>query len=246
MRVVLIGGAGMVGRMLRTHLVARHDLVVLDPAAAGSPGVTHLAADLTDERAMDVLAGADAVVHLASVVPRADEATDPVRVTAAFAVNVGSVYLGLTAAQRHGLTVFVHISTMSVHAGYGRVPVDPAAPPDATEPYGLSKRLAENTCQALAGRHPRPSVCSLRLAYPTPDDDWPAWRRPGTGTLDRPRLADGTPFAALSAADLTAAVEAALHYRGGYRAFAIVGDRRTLDGDDDTAGVLGWSPARTT
>lgn len=243
MRVVLIGGGGMVGRLLCAHLAGRHDLVVVDPAAPGPPGVAHVAADVTDEGALDVLAGADAAVHLAAVVPRTGETGDPARVTTAFAVNVGSVHLGLTAAQQHDLVAFVHVSSMSVHADYGRLPVDPAAPPDATEPYGLSKRLAEEVCRALSARRPRPSVCSLRLAYPTPDADWPAWRRPDSGRLDRLRLADGTPVAALAGADLAAAVDAALRYRGGYRAVPIVGDPRTLDRDEPN--VLGWSPART-
>lgn len=244
-RVVVIGGAGMVGRLLCAELAGRHDLVVLDPASQAPPEAEHVAADLTDARAPAVIAGADAVVHLAAVVPRTGVA-DPARVTAAFAVNVGSVHLALTLAQRHELVAFVHVSTMSVHADHGRVPVDPAAPPDAVEPYGLSKRLAEEVCRTLAARAPRPSVCSLRLAYPTPDADWPAWRRPDTGELARPTLADGTPTAALAATDLAAAVEAGLRYRGGYRAFPVVGDPGTVTGDtDDTADVLGWAPART-
>lgn len=238
-RVVLIGGAGMVGRLLCAHLTG-HDLVVLDPAAEG-PG-EHVAADLTDPRAPAVIAGADAVVHLAAVVPRT---ADPARVSAAYAVNVGSTHLALDLAGRHELTAFVHVSTMSVYADYGQRPVDPAAPPDAVEPYGLSKRLAEEVCRTLAARAPRPAVCSLRLAYPTPDADWPAWRRPDSGELTRPRLADGTPSAALAAGDLAAAVEAGLRHRGGYRAFPVVGDPRTLTGTDDTAEVLGWAPART-
>ena len=239
---MLIGGAGAAGRLLCAHLADRHDLLVLDPAPAAPPGVAHVATDLTG--GTGALAGADAAVHLAAVVPRGDQATDPARVAAAFAVNVGSVYIGLTAAQRHRLAAFVHISTMSVYADYGHRPVDPTAPPDATEPYGLSKRLAEEVCRTRAAAHPDTAVCSLRLAHPTPDADWPAWRRPDTGILHQPRWPDGSPIAALAAADLAAAVAAALRYRGGYRTFAIVGDSRAIDRTDGTAEVLGWTPAR--
>jgi nucleoside-diphosphate-sugar epimerase len=244
MRIVLIGGSGTVGRLLITHLAGRHELVVIDPAPVDSPAVTHIVTDVTRPGALDALAGADAAVHLAAVVPLADEAAHGDRVAGAFAVNVGSVYASLAAAAGHQLAAFVHISTMSVYAHYGHWPIDPATPPDATEPYGLSKRLAEDACRALANRGESPSVCSLRLAYPTPDGDWPRWRLPETGTLRQPRGPDGTPITALAATDLAAGVTAALHYRGPYRTFAIVGDPGTIH-RDDTAQVLGWTPTRT-
>lgn len=243
MRIVLIGGGGTVGRLLCSHL-SGHDLVVLDPAAVEMPGLTNIAARVNDPGALAALAGADAAVHLAAVVPRAGDTADTGRVAAAFAVNAGSVYTSLGAANRHRLSAFVHISTMSVYAGYGHRPVDPTTPPDATEPYGFTKRLGEQACRALAVPAGGPAVCSLRLAFPTPDADWPRWRRPDTGVPDQPRWPDGTPIAALAAADLAAAVEAALRYRGPYRAFEVVGDAGTVLGGD-TARVLGWTPART-
>lgn len=244
MRIVLIGGAGAVGRLLITHLAGQHDLVVVDPAPVDSPAVTHIATDVTQPGGLAALAGADAAIHLAAVVPRADQATDAARVAVAFAVNAGSVYASLAAAASHRLVAFVHISTMSVYAGFGSRPIDLATPADATEPYGLSKRLGEDACRALAGRSQLPAACSLRLAFPTPDADWPRWRQPDTGTLNQPQWPDGKPITALAAADLAAGVTAGLRYRGRYRSFAIVGDPRTIRGDD-TAQVLGWTPTRT-
>ncbi|MCG5218430.1 NAD-dependent epimerase/dehydratase family protein [Streptosporangium sp. KLBMP 9127] len=264
MRLLLIGGGGTVGGQVIPHLLVRHDLHVLDPSPPAHPGVTHHRAGVTDPGALDALAGMDAVVHLASVVPRGPEVADSARVTAAFGVNVGSVYATLVAARRHHVPRFVHVSTMSVFSEYGRRPVDVSLPPDSTEPYGLSKRMAEEVCRTTAGDL---TGVSLRLAHPTPDDDWPLWRPPavrppgqdeavpppgpsrgpdgGVPLVARPpvrlRFDDGTPVVALAGSDTAAAIEAALRYGGPYRAFAVTGDPRTVTGDD-TPAVLGWAP----
>lgn len=250
MRVLLVGGGGRVGRQVTPHLAEHHELVVLDPAPPAVPGVRHVTGRVDSPDALGIMSEVEAVVHLAVMVPRGDEASDPARVTSAFAVNVGSVYASVTAARGLGVSTFVHVSTMSVYEQYGAVPVDLSCTPDSAHPYGLSKRLAEEVCRTVAEETSaspgKPfAVSSLRLAVPTADEDWPEYRQPANDVLIRPRLSDGTPVNALSAHDVAAAIEAALGYKGAYRAFAIVGDARTVI-NDDTAAVLGWAPRHQT
>ncbi|RBQ19022.1 hypothetical protein DP939_17740 [Spongiactinospora rosea] len=221
--------------------MARHELTVLDPAEpAGLAGVTHVRADVTAPGALDAVAGMDAVVHLAAVVPR-DDAAPGVR---------GVRGERRLRPRRPGggtppwVPRFVHVSTMAVYSGYGVRPVDVTRPPDAHEPYGLSKRLAEEVCRTLAAGGGITAL-SLRLAYPTPDADWPLWRPPAGRPPQRLTLADGSPIAALSAADTAAALEAALHYEGPWRAFAITAAPATVTADD-TPATLGWRPSGTT
>jgi len=189
--------------------------------------------------------GCDVVVHLAAVVPRNREGDADGDVQQAFAVNVASVHLSLQLAARAGVTRLIHISSMSVYHRYGREPVDVTQPPDASKPYGLTKRLAEEVCKSSV-HLPGLTVCSLRLAFPTPDADWPLWRPPhGRQQPTLRTRGDGIPLHALSASDLAGGLEAAIDYSGPYRAFCLLGDDdgRSVIGDD-TATVLGWRPTR--
>src|SRR2546421_710816 len=78
------------------------------------------------------------------------------------------------------------------------------------------------------------SVNMLRLAYPTPDDAWPAWAKAEPPV--RRRADDGTPIDATAGTDVARAILAALDHRDGCQAFIITGDR--------TAGLWSVEKAR--
>jgi hypothetical protein len=85
------------------------------------------------------------------------------------------------------------------------------------------------------------SVNILRLAWPTPDDAWPAWGGPQPPELRH--AADGTLIEATAATDLAAAVLAALDHRDGVQRFVISGDGSArLWSTDKARQVLGWTP----
>jgi nucleoside-diphosphate-sugar epimerase len=115
-------------------------------------------------------------------------------------------------------------------------------PPDACDPYGLSKRLGEEVCRAAVDRWGQ-SVTVLRPAYPTPDEVWPAWAFVRPPMLRR--TADGVPIHGTAASDLARAVIAAIDYRDGFQVFTISGDRSAGLWSVDKAGrLLGWTPHR--
>jgi nucleoside-diphosphate-sugar epimerase len=132
----------------------------------------------------------------------------------------------------------VYISTLSVFRDPTARMLDEAVPPDALDPYGLTKRLGEEVCRAASADWGLP-VTVLRLAWPTPDDAWPAWARHDTGT--RISAPDGTPIDATAASDVASAVCAALERPNGYQVFTIAGDDR-LWSTDKARRLLGWRP----
>lgn len=244
MRVLLIGGAGRVGRLMLPKLAEQHQVRVFDlqPVAAGGDSWEHIVGDATDPEALaGAVNGVDAVVHCA--MPSARGWETPAGAAACFDVQVTSVYLTLMQAHRAGVPHAVYISSMSVYRDLlARRSVTEDAPPDETEVYGLTKRLGERVCQAAAIEHGM-SVNVLRLALPTPDEMWPAWQSPVSDAPELKRTDDGVLVPGLAASDLARAVLAALDHRDGFDVFGISGDHERHVTDIGKAhAVLGWRP----
>lgn len=260
MRIALIGGKGGVARSLVAAWKHDHELVVLDRSTAPLEGaedarIEEIHAEATDAEAVArAVQGADAVVHLAALLPVGSEASQLEQTAEAIAVNVGSVLLALRLARRAGVGSFVHISSLSVYEHYLAEAIPADAPADARNLYGFSKRLAE---QALrwAAEEPAPTaeegavqVTSLRLAFPTRAEVWPEWEAPPStgGTRELKRMADGTPHCALHPEDLAAGVMAAIRRQDGgpYAAIALSAAHHAHP-DDAAERLLGWTPRHT-
>jgi nucleoside-diphosphate-sugar epimerase len=224
MRVVVIGGSGYVASLFAPALARHHAVDVFDRAKGD---------DALDPDALaSALRGADAVVHCAMT--RSDEAADM------FDINVKAPYLALAAAKRAGVPHAVHISSLSVYDNVKARKVDESVPADARDPYGLTKRLGEEACRAAAQAEGL-SVNILRLAWPTPDEAWPAWNPPWR--KGKPMLfktPDGTPIHGTSATDLGDAVLKALDYRNGCEVFHITGAHVWSTAKAER--LLGWRP----
>jgi nucleoside-diphosphate-sugar epimerase len=235
MRVLLVGGAGYVAGLVLPQLTRRHVVRVLDlrPPPAGAEHIAGNATEYADLRgAAD---GMDAVVHCAM---GSREWTTPDGMADAFDVNVKSVHLTLMAARDAGVPHAVHISSMSAYRDLTQRRLDEAEPPDATDVYGLTKRLGEEVCLAAAVEWGM-SVNVLRLVWPTPDDVWPAW-----GPWETPELLraeDGTLIQPTAASDVGRAVLASLDYRDGFQLFTISGDQG-LWSTAKARRVLAWEP----
>ncbi len=240
MRVLVVGGSGYVGGLVLPTLAARHEVRVLDPCVPVG-GHEHFVGTANDPvllaRAMQ---GADVVVHAAMAGVSGDGFADA---AGAFDVNVASVHLTLLAAQEAGVRHAVHISSLSVYRELTDSRLDESVPADASDLYGLTKRLAEQVCAAAVARWGM-SVTVLRLAWPTTEEAWPAWALPG-GEPVLNRSADGTLIPAVAAGDLSRAVSAALEHRNGFEIFHITGDESGLHWNPAKArDRLGWRPSR--
>jgi len=138
-RVLVTGGAGMLGRDLGAHLAPRHELTAVD-----------LEVDVTDPRAVGACVREvrpEAVFHCAAWTDvdgaEAEEA-------AAARVNIDGTRLLAEAAARSGAT-FVVVSTDYVFDGSKNGPYTEDDHPAPLSAYGRTKHLAE---QAALAAHP--------------------------------------------------------------------------------------------
>ncbi|MGB3441581.1 MAG: NAD(P)-dependent oxidoreductase [Actinophytocola sp.] len=240
MRLLVIGGCGLVGSMVVPVLARSHEVAVLDlkePRTAVS-GVDYHTGGLHDVELVASLASdVDSLVFMA-MGPLAGWGSQE-NARQHFDIAVGGLYLALTGAAKAGVRHAVYTSSMSVYpyeelTGMVTFP-DESVPPSATDFYGLAKRLGEEVCRTATERWDMDTVC-LRLCFPAADDEWPR------GDTEMKRAIS------TSARDVAAAIEAGLHRRGhGFDAYAISGDAsgRTMS-IEKARRELGWTPRDAT
>lgn len=146
MRIAVTGAGGLIGRGLVTRLAADpavDEVVALDLARVPVPvGATARAADVRDPAIGGVLAGCDALVHLAfQVDPLHDE-------EAMRRVNVDGTRTTLTAAVDAGVRRIVVASSATVYGAHpdNDVPLTESSPlrPDPTFSYARHKGQVED------------------------------------------------------------------------------------------------------
>jgi len=190
MNILIIGGAGDVGTIVRPALEAQHTCYHYDlrpvPGAIGRGYV----ADIDDDALLrHAMIGMDAVVNLAMGVRPGSAEKDVTDVNAVFNVNVRGCYRVLDAAMSAGVRRIVNASSLSVFTepGFRDRPLDESTPPDAWSTYGISKRLGETLCQAASQHCPDMGIVSLRLMRPVNAAEYRPRRRPwAVDTQGRP------------------------------------------------------------
>jgi nucleoside-diphosphate-sugar epimerase len=180
MRIVVTGGSGKAGRWvvrdLRDH---GHDVLNVDLRHDGSAHGGCVLADLTDlGQAVELLAGADAVVHLAAI--PAPELRAPGET---FRVNALSTYNVFSAALTVGAGRVVWASSETVlglpfDTPPDFAPVDESHPPRPETSYALSKVVGEALATQLARQSGIPFL-GLRISNIMEPDDYaqfPSWQ----------------------------------------------------------------------
>jgi len=162
MKVVVTGSRGKVGRAATQALVDRgHDVLGVDlirptfDSGEVIPGRYQMA-DLTDPgSAYAVVAGADAVVHVAAI---PQPTGNPPHVV--FETNLMSTFHMVEAAVRFGVSRFVNISSESIVGNFfaerpflpSFAPVDETHPLSPQDPYALAKHFGEQLMDAAIRR----------------------------------------------------------------------------------------------
>ena len=180
MRIVVTGGSGKAGRWvvrdLREH---DHDVLNVDVVGDDSPHGQSVRTDLTDlGSSIEVIRGADAVVHLAAI--PAPELLPP---TETFRNNTLSTYNVFQAAVHEGVGRVIWASSETVlglpfDTPPAFAPIDESHPPRPESSYALSKLVGETIASQFSRRHGIPFV-GLRFSNimePTDYEMFPSWQ----------------------------------------------------------------------
>jgi UDP-glucose 4-epimerase len=179
MRLLVTGGAGYIGSVVAAQLLAAgHEVVVLDDLSAGHldavpAGAELIVGDLRLDAARALENGADAVMHFAAKSLVAESVADPALY---WRQNLGGTLALLDAMRSAKVPSIIFSSTAATYGEPARVPIDEAAPPRPTSPYGASK-LAVDTALAEHARLDGIGAVSLRYfnvagAHPDEAGGW--------------------------------------------------------------------------
>jgi len=168
MKVLVTGGAGYVATILRPYLESAHECTYFDVRPV--EGANSIVGDITDEAAVArACAGQDAAIQLVMANPQIQREI----VGRSYDVHVKGMHILLQAAVDAGIRRVIYASSMSVYKECGqRFHASEDEPPDATDVYGLTKRLGEEVCRAFADRYPSLSVLALRMVLPQTPERW--------------------------------------------------------------------------
>jgi nucleoside-diphosphate-sugar epimerase len=207
MRIVVTGGSGKAGRWVVRDLRERgHDVLNVDVVHDGSEHGLCVLADLTDlGQTYDVLAGADAVVHLAAIPApglRPDGET--------FRNNAMSTFNVFRAAEDRSVGRVVWASSETVlglpfDEPPEFAPIDETHPPRPESSYALSKLTGEIMAGQFARRTGIPFV-GLRISNIMEPHDYARF----PGFQADPRLRKWNLWGYVDARDVAAAVRGAL------------------------------------
>jgi nucleoside-diphosphate-sugar epimerase len=144
-KVLVTGSSGILGAHLLRRLAGstgeRYDVVGLDIKASDPvPGARQVTGDIRDQELVGRLTdGTDAVVHCAAALPSHNE-------NDVWSVDVDGTSTVLAAAQRSGVSRFVHISSTAVYGVPQVQPTPEDHPFVGVDPYNRAKIAAERLC----------------------------------------------------------------------------------------------------
>ena len=209
MRIVVTGGSGKAGRWVVRDLRERgHDVLNVDLAHDGSAHGLCVRTDLTDlGQCHDVLAGADAVVHLAAIpAPELRPAGET------FRTNAISTYNVFSAATERGIGRVVWASSETVlglpfapETPPSFAPIDESLVPRPESSYALAKLVGEAMAGQFARRSGIPFI-GLRISNIMEPGDYAAF----AGYQADARLRMWNLWGYIDVRDVAGAVRAAL------------------------------------
>lgn len=228
MKILVIGGSGLVGSMITPYLKQDHDITVFDLQAPSDPELSYHQGNITkfDDLA-NAMKGMEGLVYMAM----GSLEWDTIRgIETAYDINIKGIHLALKAAHEAGVKQAVYTSSMSVYSSLmGRTFSDETMPTDAYDLYGFTKRMGEEVC-INAVRNWGLHINALRLCFPTPDDD----------IHD---VGEDKQLLATCASDVARAISAGLGLQARFQTFMISGDsEEKMLNMSKAKTMLNWQP----
>jgi nucleoside-diphosphate-sugar epimerase len=237
MKVVVTGGAGLVGRNVSEYLATNgHDVLAIDRVAIPSAASMSEIVDLGNVRDLErSFRGADGVIHMARVpfpyasagydaASRTWRKPDIIEDVQRFNHNIAMTYNVLGAALAAGVRKVVVGSSLAVYGFYypsrlsypDYLPVDEKHPLRPDDHYGLSKLLGEKLADGFARKRSM-NIVSLRFPVIFEGDEATLLRQQTTATRGY-----GAFWTYLHARDAVVGCRLALESKlGGHEAFNI-------------------------
>ncbi|MEO6711889.1 MAG: UDP-glucose 4-epimerase GalE [Mycobacteriales bacterium] len=165
MKLVVTGGAGYIGSVVGSHLIAAgHEVTVVDDLSTGHrdavpDGATFIETSVLDAAGLaPALDGADGVLHFAarSLVGESVESPELY-----YRTNVAGSLTLLESMVRAGVRRLVFSSTAATYGEPEVMPIREDAPAVPTNPYGASKLAVDNMIRDMSAAHGLSAV-SLR------------------------------------------------------------------------------------
>jgi nucleoside-diphosphate-sugar epimerase len=241
MKVLLVGGAGLVGTFITPYLQQHHSLRVLD-LRPPEHDVEFVQGSITSQddlrRALD---GVDTFINMVMKSPQGGSSNDQslTQITENYEVNTLGLHMLLWSAQSVGVMRGVHTSTMSVHYRERTwFPSEEAVPLDTPSVYGLTKGFGEGICQYFA-RWFDMNLLALRITGPRTREQFLAERRAAAPGEHRLYWTDEEDLARA----YLAALDAVQLGHGRFEAIFIAGDEAEQEHNLSKARrLLGWQP----
>lgn len=184
MCVLVTGGAGSMGRelvralMMTGHRVRAFDLPGVDWSPLGDmPGVEVIKGDITGRQGLlEAVAGVDAVVHLAAILPPASEAQPDLTMRVNLEGTRNIVWALEEAAPRAHLVFSSSVSTYG-DTSQDQPPITCAHPQAGLDTYAKSKILAEEVVRGSSLSYTALRVSGVAVpAFLAPPQPWPFMR----------------------------------------------------------------------
>ena len=179
MKVLVTGGAGFIGSITTLALLeAGHEPVLLDNLSNAKPAVldriervagrrpTFVHGDVRDRALLDSLLRTqriEAVLHFAGLKAVGESVQRPL---AYYDNNVNGTLVLAAALQDASVRTLVFSSSATVYGEAQQMPLSEASPTGPVNPYGRSKRMAEQLLADLAVAAPSLSLTALRYFNP--------------------------------------------------------------------------------
>ena len=180
MKILMVGGSGMVGTFISPYISKHHEIKILD---LKEPEIDceFIKGSVTDEKALKkALDGMDCFINLTMKNPQGGSSTFQTieDIFENYELNNKGLHLLLFTAQKMGIKRGIQTSTMSVHyrdprsfENNGYYHSEESMHMDTPSVYGLTKSFGERICNYFC-RWFGMNMIALRITGPRKKEDW--------------------------------------------------------------------------